>query len=117
MKFIHQIATTQRLTTASRPKHFLSENELLMLFQVVMDADRGVKNLKQHYAAWLLAWTTGCRPGSITVGRGYGKDDMMTDGTPRGVDETLRWSDVEFLKNKARFITSFLQSCLLTTSI
>lgn len=100
MRYIHQLATENNMTTASRPKNFLSSNELLMLYRVVMDANTGVDNLKQHYAAWLLSWCTGTRPGSITVGKGYGKNDELTTGLPRGVDETLRWSDIEWVKNE-----------------
>ncbi|KAJ8116781.1 hypothetical protein OPT61_g1866 [Boeremia exigua] len=100
MYFIHQIATTKSLTTVSLQKNFLSSNELLMLFGAVMNTTSGVDDWKQHYAAWLLIWRTGARPGLIAVADGYSAEDVLSDGSLRRYDETLRWNDVTWLKNK-----------------
>ncbi|KAI8937069.1 hypothetical protein NX059_006288 [Plenodomus lindquistii] len=100
MKWIHQLATHFTLSTASREKLLLTDEELSMLYRVIMSSQRGVDNSKQHFAAWLLAWTTGVRPGSITVTKGYGKGDTLSTGAVRTTDETLRWSDVQFFKNE-----------------
>ncbi len=103
MSFIHQLATIKALTNISRQKNFLSSDELLMLFRAVMNTTSGVDDWKQCYAAWLLAWGTGARPGSIAVGDGYSAEDTLSDGSLRGHDETLRWKDITWLKNKVGF--------------
>ncbi|KAI8940677.1 hypothetical protein NX059_001947 [Plenodomus lindquistii] len=102
MKWIHQIATHFALTTGSREKTMLTDEELTLMYRVIAGSTKGVLNSKHHYTAWLLAWTTGVRPGSITVTKGYAKGDLLATGAARSTDETLRWSDVEFFKNEGR---------------
>jgi hypothetical protein len=63
--------------TASYAKYNLSDPELALIFRFIMQQDYGVANLKQHWAAMLLAWITGSRPGSFTVSHGYSKGTSL----------------------------------------
>jgi hypothetical protein len=96
---IHYLSIAEDLEKASRPKNNLSDGELAMIFQYVIQLKQGVDNSKQHYMAMLFAWTTAARPGAFTVTRGYEK------GAPTGVqgvvfpeNQTLFWRDVDFVR-------------------
>ncbi|KAH3955892.1 hypothetical protein HBI56_019850 [Parastagonospora nodorum] len=98
MKFIHLVATHHQLPAESWKKNILTDVELCMLYQAVVQSTTSVDNSQQNYNLWLLAWGTGARPGSLVLADGYGRNDLRSDGTPRGTDDTLRWKDVEFFK-------------------
>ncbi|KAJ4305039.1 hypothetical protein N0V90_000568 [Kalmusia sp. IMI 367209] len=86
---------------AVREKNNLSDGELVLIFRYIMEQRYGIANLKQHWAAMLLVWLTAARPGSITVAAGYQKGASLdVPDKVRAVNETLRWSDVEFLHMK-----------------
>jgi hypothetical protein len=72
-RHIHYIAVKYNLGTTAHAKNNLSDAELALIFRFIMEQDYGVANLKQHWAAMLLAWVTGARPGSFTVSQGYHK--------------------------------------------
>ncbi|KAF1953205.1 hypothetical protein CC80DRAFT_507400 [Byssothecium circinans] len=79
----------------------LWDGELAIIFRFIMEQKYGVSNLKQHWAAMLLAWITAARPGSFTVCQGYEKGASLgVLGRVRDTDESLRWSDVEFVHMK-----------------
>jgi hypothetical protein len=59
---IHYLSIAEDLEKASRPKNNLSDGELAMIFQYVIQLKQGVDNSKQHYMAMLFAWTTAARP-------------------------------------------------------
>jgi len=99
LKWIHQVATQFQLSTSSFEKNLLTDAELLLLYRAVTAATTGVDNAMQHYNIWLLAWGTGARPGSMVVAEGYGRSGRLSTGEARGVDETLRWEDVQFFKH------------------
>lgn len=67
------VATKLSLNSRSWEKNTISEPELALIYRFIMEQDSGMANLKQHWAAILLAWTTGARPGSFTVAEGYEK--------------------------------------------
>jgi hypothetical protein len=69
--YICYTACDEDLSVLLRPKNNLTETELALFFARVMELEKGVENWKQHYAALLMAWATGARPGSFTVGTGY----------------------------------------------
>ncbi|KAF2002156.1 hypothetical protein P154DRAFT_574468 [Amniculicola lignicola CBS 123094] len=97
-RHIHMIAVHESLSTQSWKKVNLSDVELVIIFKFIMEQQHGVANYKQHWAAMLLVWLTAARPGTIVVGEGYQKGASL--GRPdktRPVDETLRWSDVDFI--------------------
>lgn len=101
-KWIHQVATEFKLSTGSWKKNSLTDAELSILFRVVMDSTIDADNMKQHYVAWCLSWITSVRPSSITVSPGYSATDTLPNGDLRGVDGTLRWSDIEWFKDAGR---------------
>lgn len=76
-RHIHFIAVKYGLSTAAYAKNNLSDPELALIFRYIMEQDYGVANLKQHWAAMLLAWVTGARPGSFTVSKGYRKGTSL----------------------------------------
>jgi hypothetical protein len=76
-RHIHYLAVKYGLGTASYAKYNLSDPELALIFRFIMQQDYGVANLKQHWAAMLLAWITGSRPGSFTVSHGYSKGTSL----------------------------------------
>lgn len=94
---IHRIALAEGLETGFMTKNNLTDKELSLIFHWVLKQSYGVANLKQHYAAILIAWTTSARPGSFTVSKGYRKGaETSVPGIFPKTDQTLRWSDVEF---------------------
>ncbi|CAN9083863.1 unnamed protein product [Alternaria alternata] len=98
-RHIHYLAVKYGLGTASYAKYNLSDPELALIFRFIMQQDYGVANLKQHWAAMLLAWITGSRPGSFTVSHGYSKGTSLgVAGKFRETDETMRWSDLKFVR-------------------
>ena len=72
-RHIQYVAQKESLSTGSWKKNNLSHTELALIFRHIMDQDYGVANLKQHWAAMLMAWTTAARPGSFTVAKDYQK--------------------------------------------
>jgi hypothetical protein len=96
---IHYIAVKEQLSTVSYEKNSLSDLELGLIFQQIMQEEYSVPNFKQHYAAMLLAWTTAARPGTFTVCRGYEKGaETGVEGILLQKDETLYWKDVKFFR-------------------
>jgi hypothetical protein len=100
---IHYIAVKEGLSTRFHEKNNLTDTELAIMFRHITIQDHGIDNLKQHYAAWLLAFITGARPGSFTVGGGYHRDapigsSILPNFPTRPTDETMRWKDIEFLR-------------------
>lgn len=94
---IHYIAVTEGLSTSFREKCNLTDVELSMIFQHIMQQAYGVANYKQHYIAMLLAWTTSTRPESFTVSKRYHQGASIgIEGTVRAVAQTLYWKAVVF---------------------
>jgi integrase len=95
---IGYLGVTMGLSREHRKKRNLTDAELEVLFEGVMSKTSSTANLKQHYLAWLLIWTCSARPGSFTVCPGYEEGSDLGTGMNRMEDETLRWSDVEFMR-------------------
>lgn len=96
---IHLLARKHELEQHHRPKSELAATELELFYRQLSSLHSGVDNWKQHYAAWLLVYITGVRPGSFTVCPGYEKGATLgASGLTRPTDETLRWSDVNFFR-------------------
>ncbi|KAF7943856.1 uncharacterized protein EAE97_005926 [Botrytis byssoidea] len=84
------LAVHHGLATENRQKNNLGDTELEVMYNYsIKQAD---SNLLQHYFAYLVTFITSVRPGSITVCPNYeaNKEKGIL------IDETLRWSDVEF---------------------
>lgn len=115
-RHIHMLGVSYALSECQWKKNNLSDGEIALIFAFIMDQKRGLPNLKQHWAAMLLTWLTAVRPGSIVVTIGYEKSASLgmsailmcntvmliyvSQGLPgkkRPVDETLRWSDIQFV--------------------
>ena len=93
------LGITLGLCKSHREKCNLTDMELELLFRGVMGKSASTSNWKQHYLAWLLIWTCSVRPGSFTVCPGYERGASLgAEGFTRQEDETLRWSDVAFLR-------------------
>jgi hypothetical protein len=82
-RHIAQVALQEGLGTKAWKKNNLSDSELVMLFRYIMDQRYGVANLKQHWAAILLVFLTGARPGSFTVTPGYHKGASLGNFSSR----------------------------------
>ncbi|KAK7180359.1 hypothetical protein DPSP01_013128 [Paraphaeosphaeria sporulosa] len=101
IRHVHYLAVNEGLSNERWQKNNLSDGELALIFQQIMDQRYDVPNLKQHWAAILLAWTTAARPSSFAVAVGYEKGASLgIPGKFRADDETLRWSDVNFVHAK-----------------
>lgn len=74
-RHIRLVAVQESLSTRywNWKKNNLSDTELVLIFRYIREQRNGVANLKQHWAAMLLDWLTGARPGSFTVCPGYQK--------------------------------------------
>jgi hypothetical protein len=101
--WIHLIAITNELATTKYQKNNLTDSELSLFYDAIMKktSDIGnIDNIKQHFVAWLLAYFTAVRPGSMTVCKGYEKGASLGlhDGKTRPEDETLRWSDLKWVR-------------------
>jgi hypothetical protein len=72
-RHIHSVAIKEALGSYHYQKNNLTDGELQLIFNFIMEQRYGVENLKQHWAAMLLSWTTAARPGSFTVAQGYQK--------------------------------------------
>lgn len=110
LKWIRQHATGFAPSKSSWEKNNLADSELCLLWHGVVKLTTGVDNALQHYNIWLLAWGTGARLGSMVVAQGYGRSDILSTSKTRDVDETLRWKDVEFIKNVSS-ISVKVQAC------
>ncbi|KAI4930244.1 hypothetical protein J4E85_004869 [Alternaria conjuncta] len=113
LRHIHMVAVEQDLPTGSREKNELGEFELGLMYMEAMALQEGVLQTKQHYLAWVLAYITGARPGTFTVGTGYHKGaplgSAMSHTMPtRAVSHTLRWADIKFDKFEQEYC------CILT---
>lgn len=110
---IHMVAVEQGLLTRSRERNELGELELGLMYARVMTLQESVLQTKQHYIAWVVAYITAARPGSITVSQGYQqgapRGGAMSDSIPTRTEaHTPQWSDVKF----ERFEQNY--SCLVT---
>ncbi|KAI4657307.1 uncharacterized protein J4E79_007379 [Alternaria viburni] len=110
---IHMVAVEQGILTRSRERNELGELELGLMYARVMTLQDSVLQTKQHYIAWVVAYITAARPGSITVSKGYQqgapRGGAMSDSIPTRTEaHTLQWSDVKF----ERFEQNY--SCLVT---
>ncbi|KAH7344368.1 hypothetical protein BKA66DRAFT_579444 [Pyrenochaeta sp. MPI-SDFR-AT-0127] len=100
-RHIQLLAVQESLSTRSWAKNNLSDGELVLIFRHICEQRYGVANLKQHWAAMLLTWLTGARPGSFTVAAGYQQGASLgLPGRVRETSQTLRWSDVDFVNMK-----------------
>ena len=113
LRHIHMVAVEQDLPTGSREKNELGGFELGLMYMEAMALQEGVLQTKQHYLAWVLAYITGARPGTFTVGTGYHKGaplgGAMSHTMPtRAVSHTLRWADIKFEKLEQEYC------CILT---
>ncbi|KAI4632839.1 hypothetical protein J4E80_000197 [Alternaria sp. BMP 0032] len=113
LRHIHMVAVEQDLPTGSREKNELGGFELGLMYMEAMALQEGVLQTKQHYLAWVLAYITGARPGTFTVGTGYHKGaplgGAMSHTMPtRAVSHTLRWADIKFEKFEQEYC------CILT---
>jgi len=96
---IQYLARIYELETGTREKNLLGAPELQIMYRQLFRLQAGLDNWKQHYAAWLLVYVCGVRPGSITVCPGYEAGaEMGVPGMFREQDETLRWNDVTFFR-------------------
>lgn len=96
---IHLLARKYNLEQGHRPKPTLGSTELVLFYRQLFSFFDGLDNWKQHYTAYALVYVTGVRPGSFTVCPGYEKGASLGTGNlVRPIDETLRWSDVEFFR-------------------
>lgn len=90
---IHLICIQFDLESRKYEKHNLTDSELSLFYDTILKSDTDVDNAKQHFVAWLLAYFTAVRPGSITVCKGYEKGAslrLQDDRKTRPDDETLR---------------------------
>jgi hypothetical protein len=97
VEHVHFIAEKEGLSTEFHEKHNLTDVELALIYQHIMRQEYGVANMKQHFVAMMLAWTTSARPGTFTVAKGYAKG--AETGIPdkvRQTAQTVFWKDVEF---------------------
>jgi hypothetical protein len=72
--WVHLSAIDCELQTMKYDKHNLSDSELCLFYDAIMKKTHGVGNIdnvKQHFVAWLLAYFTAVRPGSMTGCKGY----------------------------------------------
>ena len=97
--YIHLVAEQFDLQSSRSDKYKLTDSELSLFYEAIMEkTDEDIDNTKQHFVAWLLAYFTAVRPGSITVCKGYEKDassGSYDDGKIYPEDVTLRWSDLK----------------------
>jgi hypothetical protein len=121
LKFIHLVAVTYQLPRVSWAKNVLTDSELSLLYRAVVDKPNlpCFDNSLQHYNAWLVAWGTGVRPGSMTLTLGYRRGDRKPNGDLLEEDETFRWKDVEFFKYVGLSTIIYTRSwrCTLTSSL
>jgi hypothetical protein len=97
VEHVHYIAIKEGLSTHFYEKHNLTDVELALFYQHVMQLQYGVDNAKQHIVAMMLAWTTSARPGTFTISRGYEKGaETGVAGIFREYAQTLYWKDVNF---------------------
>ena len=100
--YIHLVAEQFFLQSSRSDKYKLTDSELSLFYEAIMEkTDEDIDNTKQHFIAWLLAYFTAVRPGSITVCKGYEKDassGSYDDGKIRPEDVTLRWSDLKWVR-------------------
>jgi hypothetical protein len=97
VEHVHYIATKEGLSTEFHEKHNLTDVELALIFQHIMQIEYGVDNMKQHFVAMMLAWTTSARPGTFTVSKGYGQGvETGIADIVRKAAQTLYWKDVDF---------------------
>lgn len=96
---IHYLGHSYELETGHRPKNNLTDVELSLFYRQLFKLHQGAENWKQHYAAWVLIYITSTRPGSFTVAQGYEAGASLgASKLKRSVDETMRWSDVVFVR-------------------
>jgi hypothetical protein len=98
---IHLVAIDFELSACKYEKHNLTDSELSLFYDGILNSDEDVDNLKQHFVAWLLTYFTAVRPGSMTVCKGYEKGasyGLQDDRRTRPDDETLRWSDLKWVR-------------------
>jgi len=96
---IHFLGHEHSMEQGTRPKNNLTDTELMLFYHQLFQFHQGMENWKQNYLAWVLVYTTGVRPGSFTVAKGYEKGaDLGVNGLIRQEDETLRWKDVSFFR-------------------
>lgn len=98
---IHLVSIEFELQTVKYEKYNLTDSELNLFYDVISKSDDDIDNRKQHFVAWLLAYFTAVRPGSITVCKGYEKGasyGLQDDRKTRPEDETLRWSDLKWVR-------------------
>jgi hypothetical protein len=98
---IHLVAIEFELQTSKYEKHNLTDSELSLFYDAIEKSDEDIDNLKQHFVAWLLAYFTAVRPGSMTVCKGYEKGasyGLQDNRKTRPNDETLRWSDLKWVR-------------------
>lgn len=101
--YIHFIAKQfDDLQPSRYDRHKLTDSELSLFYEAIIEnADEDIDNTKQHFVAWLLAYFTAVRPGSMTVCNDYGKGarfGSIDNGKERPADETLRWSDLKWVR-------------------
>ncbi|KAF7886788.1 uncharacterized protein EAF02_003435 [Botrytis sinoallii] len=84
------LAIYHNLSTEGHLKNNLNDVKLEVIYNYTTKEEDA--NLQQHYFAYLVTYITSVRPGSITVCAGYEADPERNIL----VDETLRWSDVDF---------------------
>lgn len=98
---IHLVAIQFELETRKYEKYNLTDSELSLFYDAILNSNEDVENLKQHFVAWLLAYFTAVRPGSMTVCKGYEKGaslGLSEDRKTRPEHETLLWSDLKWVR-------------------
>ncbi|KAF2656801.1 hypothetical protein K491DRAFT_777681 [Lophiostoma macrostomum CBS 122681] len=96
--YIHMIAIVEDLPTHRLKKNDLGDVELSLFYGAVLAKRSHVLDWQQHYTVWVSLYITGTRPGSITVCPGYERGAELGLGIRRTEDETLRWSDVDWIR-------------------
>lgn len=97
---INRAALDTNFTSEFLPKNKLTDAELELFWQEIPKFPSDRETWLQNYIAWLMVYTTASRPGSFTVTRGYGKNDVLPNGTFRTEAETMRWSDITFTRHQ-----------------
>lgn len=72
-----------------------------MFYRKILQMQTDVLNMKQHFVARAMPYITSVRRGSFTVCPGFQKGADIEGGIVQPADETLRWSDITFVKPEA----------------
>ncbi|KAK4569751.1 hypothetical protein LTR86_002720 [Recurvomyces mirabilis] len=97
---IHLLGLKHGLEGSHRVKNNLGRAEIKMFFRQLLEQSQQVENWQQNFVVWVLIYMTSVRPGSVTVSPGYEQGASLgASGLTRPTDETLRWSDLTFMRH------------------